>query len=293
MLSNALLQDASRASWSAAAEWLAVIGSCVKGVPRACRLQGELEITTVAGTGRAAQPDQAGKVADLVERVPFLMLALDLPPAPLYKDALEKNIIPQARPPCTVCCAPCPGLGPINPGLGPIIITMVHLAHGAFPVSGVVLSKDGHLHGTVLKPQTGQLCWETSLHQALSCTVSPALQAQVPIYDLLRKFDGGRVHDDIKAGRRRFRLTRLPRYLALHMKRFTKNNFFWEKNPTIVNFPVRNLELRDIVPVPSGAHASSCSQCWEGAGAFAGSPPYVSDGRLLPSIGITLPQPAM
>ena len=36
-------------------------------------------------------------MADLVERVPFLMLALDLPPAPLYKDALEKNIIPQAR----------------------------------------------------------------------------------------------------------------------------------------------------------------------------------------------------
>lgn len=79
------------------------------------------------------------------------------------------------------------------------------------------------------------------------------LRAQVPIYELLRKFDGGRVHDDIKAGRRRYRLTRLPTYLTLHMKRFTKNNFFWEKNPTIVNFPVRNLELRDILPVPAGA----------------------------------------
>ena len=76
---------------------------------------------------------------------------------------------------------------------------------------------------------------------------------QVPIYELLRKFDNSRVHDDIKAGRRRYRLTRLPTYLTLHMKRFTKNNFFWEKNPTIVNFPVRNLELRDILPVPTGA----------------------------------------
>ena len=61
-------------------------------------MQGELEITTIAGTGKAAAPNAAGKVADLVERVPFLMLALDLPPAPLYKDALEKNIIPQVWP---------------------------------------------------------------------------------------------------------------------------------------------------------------------------------------------------
>lgn len=65
------------------------------------------------------------------------------------------------------------------------------------------------------------------------------------------------MHDDIKMGRRRFRLTKLPTYLVLHMKRFTKNNFFWEKNPTIVNFPVRNLELRDIIPVPTGQCPSS------------------------------------
>ena len=57
--------------------------------------QGELEITVEAGTGKAAAPNAQGEVRDVVERVPFLMLALDLPPAPLYKDALEKNIIPQ------------------------------------------------------------------------------------------------------------------------------------------------------------------------------------------------------
>ena len=28
-------------------------------------------------------------------KVPFLMLGLDLPPPPLFKDAMEKNIIPQ------------------------------------------------------------------------------------------------------------------------------------------------------------------------------------------------------
>jgi U4/U6.U5 tri-snRNP-associated protein 2 len=57
--------------------------------------QGELEITTEAGTGKAAEMNATGEFVDHVERVPFLMLALDLPPAPLYKDALEKNIIPQ------------------------------------------------------------------------------------------------------------------------------------------------------------------------------------------------------
>ena len=87
-----------------------------------------------------------------------------------------------------------------------------------------------------------------------------AMARQVPIFELLRKFDGARLQDDIKAGRRRYRLTRLPAFLVLHVKRFTKNNFFLEKNPTIVNFPVRNLELRDIVPVPSGAPVTdNCS----------------------------------
>lgn len=42
-------------------------------------------------------------------------------------------------------------------------------------------------------------------------------------------------------------LTHSPacRYLIFHLARFTKNNFYVEKNPTIVNFPVKNLELRD------------------------------------------------
>ena len=77
---------------------------------------------------------------------------------------------------------------------------------------------------------------------------------QVPIFDLLRKFNNQHTSDDIKAGRRRFRITKLPSYMVLHIKRFTKNNFFVEKNPTIVNFPVKNLELRDVVPVPDGEH---------------------------------------
>lgn len=132
--------------------------------------QGELEITTLAGTGKAAQPNAQGELKDVVDKVPFMVLGLDLPPAPLYKDALEKNIIPQ-----------------------------------------------------------------------------------VPIFDLMHKFDGQRAVDLPQTGVRRFRITRLPRYMVLHVKRFTKNQFFREKNPTIVNFPVKNLELADIIPIPSGS----------------------------------------
>lgn len=129
--------------------------------------QGELEVTTLAGTGKGKA---ATSETDVVERVPFLLLGLDLPPTPLFKDAMEKNIIPQ-----------------------------------------------------------------------------------VPIFQLLAKFDGSTVSDDIKAGRRRFHLTRLPRFLSLHYRRFTKNNFFVEKNPTLVTFPVKNLELRDVMAgLPEG-----------------------------------------
>ncbi|MEW5319670.1 MAG: hypothetical protein WDW38_010810 [Sanguina aurantia] len=133
--------------------------------------QGELEVITLAGSGKGKA---AGSSDDVVERTPFLLLAQDLPPPPLFKDVLEKNIIPQ-----------------------------------------------------------------------------------VPIFHILHKYDGETVLDDIKAGRRRFRITRLPLYLCMHFKRFTKNNFFVDKNPTIVNFPVKNLELHDIIPTPKAKDGSS------------------------------------
>ncbi|KAL6768399.1 hypothetical protein ACKKBF_B39020 [Auxenochlorella protothecoides x Auxenochlorella symbiontica] len=127
-------------------------------------LQGDLEVTTLAGTGKAK-----GTSEDVVDKVSFLMLGLDLPAAPLFKDALETVIIPQ-----------------------------------------------------------------------------------IPMYDLLRKYGGSLIVDDIKAGRRKFRLTKPPRFLALHVKRFVKNQFFLEKNPTIVNFPVKNLEVPVSAPGSEG-----------------------------------------
>ena len=66
-------------------------GRAARPSARASR-QGELEITAEAGPGKASDAKPAAPA-----RTPFLMLGLDLPPAPLYKDALERNIIPQAR----------------------------------------------------------------------------------------------------------------------------------------------------------------------------------------------------
>ncbi|KAL3344773.1 hypothetical protein AABB24_023956 [Solanum stoloniferum] len=76
---------------------------------------------------------------------------------------------------------------------------------------------------------------------------------QVPLFNILKKFDGDTVTEVVRPriARMRYRVTKLPKYLILHMRRFTKNNFFMEKNPTLVNFPVKNLELKDYIPLPA------------------------------------------
>ncbi|KAK2652830.1 hypothetical protein Ddye_012686 [Dipteronia dyeriana] len=111
-----------------------------------------------------------GNTIKETSKMPFLMLGLDLPPPPLFKDVMEKNIIPQ-----------------------------------------------------------------------------------VPLFNILKKFDGETVTEVVRphVARMRYLVTRLPKYIILHMRRFTKNNFFVEKNPTLVNFPVKNLELKDYIPLPT------------------------------------------
>ena len=91
------------------------------------------------------------------------------------------------------------------------------------------------------------------------------------------------VTDDMKLGRRRFKIKKLPKHLMLHMKRFTKNNFFVEKNPTIFNFPIKNLDLAAVVPIPttkakapvSARYDLIANVCHEGVGGGkAGSGTY-------------------
>ncbi|KAL0281029.1 UNVERIFIED_CONTAM: hypothetical protein PYX00_002148 [Menopon gallinae] len=73
---------------------------------------------------------------------------------------------------------------------------------------------------------------------------------QVNLFSLLTKFNGIQ-EKEYKTYKdnflKRFEITVLPPYLILYIKRFTKNTFFVEKNPTIVNFPVKNVDFGDIM----------------------------------------------
>lgn len=133
--------------------------------------QGELRVETQQVLVR---PDSGEKVKpqfDIDRELktstsPYLFLALDLPPPPLFQDAVEKNIIPQ-----------------------------------------------------------------------------------VSIHSVLAKYDG-KTSQEFAGHLRRYKCQRLPPYIILHFKRFTKNAFVEEKNPTIVTFPLRGLDFKDYVDVP-------------------------------------------
>ncbi|KAM6289222.1 ubiquitin carboxyl-terminal hydrolase 39 [Aegotheles albertisi] len=84
---------------------------------------------------------------------------------------------------------------------------------------------------------------------------------QVPLFSILAKFNGA-TEKEYKTYKenflKRFQLTKLPPYLIFCIKRFTKNNFFVEKNPTIVNFPITNVDLREYLSEEvQAAHANT------------------------------------
>lgn len=69
---------------------------------------------------------------------------------------------------------------------------------------------------------------------------------QEPIFTLLNKFNGSSVQYIAATNeKKKYQLTVLPKYIVFAIKRFTNNAFFMEKNPTIVNFPIKNLDLAD------------------------------------------------
>jgi len=70
---------------------------------------------------------------------------------------------------------------------------------------------------------------------------------QEPLVTVMKKFDGLNFSEAISksgvAQQKQYRLLKLPPYLILHLARFKTNNYSREKNPTIVAFPVKNLDL--------------------------------------------------
>ena len=109
---------------------------------------------------------------------------------------------------------------------------------------------------------------------------------QVPIFDLLRKFDGQTCSEEVVKGvtiRKRYRLRKLPRYLVFNLDRKGKNNFSTTdtKNRTIVTFPAKNLEMRDYFePLPSTPSSSSSAS----SGA-AGSAESLTKYNLVANVG--------
>eukprot|EP01012_Entosiphon_sulcatum_P042139 TRINITY_DN5607_c0_g2_i1.p1 TRINITY_DN5607_c0_g2~~TRINITY_DN5607_c0_g2_i1.p1 ORF type:complete len:534 (+),score=137.86 TRINITY_DN5607_c0_g2_i1:23-1603(+) len=87
---------------------------------------------------------------------------------------------------------------------------------------------------------------------------------QVPLFALLHKYDG--IEETVEAVRGeteradkfQYNITRLPKYLILHYRRFSKNYWFKEKNKTIVNFPVKSLDMRDFCTPEEAARHKNC-----------------------------------
>lgn len=73
---------------------------------------------------------------------------------------------------------------------------------------------------------------------------------QEPLVNVLQKLDGVTFTDVVHRGkvqRRKYQLLELPDYLILHLARFKMNQYSRVKNPTIVAFPVKHLDLRSYV----------------------------------------------
>jgi U4/U6.U5 tri-snRNP-associated protein 2 len=85
---------------------------------------------------------------------------------------------------------------------------------------------------------------------------------QVPLTTILSKYNGLTAQDLPNATRKRYRLMHpLPPFLMLHIKRFSQNKFVSERNPTIVTFDPRNLDLAPYVE-PDPAHHPPGEPIW-------------------------------
>jgi U4/U6.U5 tri-snRNP-associated protein 2 len=77
---------------------------------------------------------------------------------------------------------------------------------------------------------------------------------QVPLTTILSKYDG-RSAQEHHAQRKRYRLLHpLPPFLVFHVKRFSQNKFISERNPTIVTFDARNLDMSPYVEPNPAEH---------------------------------------
>ncbi len=88
---------------------------------------------------------------------------------------------------------------------------------------------------------------------------------QVPIFELLNKFNGTKWTETLKGDehiRRKYHILKLPPYIIFHLIRISdKTSFRKERNPTIVTFPLRNLDMRELCPSIKTTGTSSLTNC--------------------------------
>ncbi|KAJ2607839.1 U4 U6.U5 tri-snRNP-associated protein [Coemansia sp. RSA 1365] len=70
---------------------------------------------------------------------------------------------------------------------------------------------------------------------------------QVALVTLLQRYDGSTVIES-NGQATKYQLLHLPRYIICHIKRFSGSRSLAEKNPTVVNFSLRNVPFSDILP---------------------------------------------
>jgi len=77
------------------------------------------------------------------------------------------------------------------------------------------------------------------------------------LYTLLSKFNGVN-EKEYKTYKdnflKRFEVTSLPPFMILYIRRFTKNTFYVEKNPTIVNFPITSVDFGEAFGIGSACY---------------------------------------
>lgn len=72
------------------------------------------------------------------------------------------------------------------------------------------------------------------------------IRPRINVYEMLNKFDGKKLHEFRsfkESSIKRYRILKLPQYLILYYKRFTKNTFFTEKNTHLIDFNIDNLNM--------------------------------------------------
>lgn len=77
--------------------------------------------------------------------------------------------------------------------------------------------------------------------------IDRAMIPQVPLREILTKYDGVHAQEHQNHRRRHRLLHPLPPYLIFHIKRFTTNKFVSERNPTIVTFTPNSLDMSQYV----------------------------------------------